>query len=30
MPLPEVPGLLPVEDLRRTADSIAEVQLPTG
>jgi len=30
MPLPEVPGLLPVEDLRRTADSIAEVQLPDG
>ena len=30
MSLPEVPGLLPVEDLRRTADSIAEVQLPDG
>ena len=30
MSLPEIPGLLSAEDLRRTADSIAEVQLPDG
>ena len=30
MSLPEIPGLLSADDLRRTADSIAEVQLPDG